>query len=200
MNCGALATELTNEKCNFWHFRFDGHVVDEGRAARIKSLPADLNQGLSAEPGLSVRPVGPARRQDLPGQAPARRPGGRRRADPARQRSGFLALHHQDQGVGRAGADHRQLGPGHEPADQGRRRCRRRPALLHLLCASGRRADRDRCRRREPRVVGDGVQRQRARSIGKRSRGRPRRLPRQARVRFLRRSASAPSSTCSRRP
>ncbi|MBN8898236.1 MAG: ABC transporter substrate-binding protein, partial [Rhodospirillales bacterium] len=22
LNCGALATELTNEKCDFWHFRF----------------------------------------------------------------------------------------------------------------------------------------------------------------------------------
>ena len=44
----------------------------------------------------------------------------RRRADPARQGQGFLALRQQDQGVRRAGADHRQLGPGPEPADQGR--------------------------------------------------------------------------------
>jgi branched-chain amino acid transport system substrate-binding protein len=26
INCGAIATELTNEKCSFWHFRFDAHV------------------------------------------------------------------------------------------------------------------------------------------------------------------------------
>jgi branched-chain amino acid transport system substrate-binding protein len=26
INCGAVATELTNEKCSFWHFRFDAHV------------------------------------------------------------------------------------------------------------------------------------------------------------------------------
>ena len=26
LNYGALAPELTNEKCNFWHFRFDSHV------------------------------------------------------------------------------------------------------------------------------------------------------------------------------
>jgi branched-chain amino acid transport system substrate-binding protein len=26
VNCGAVATELTNEKCSFWHFRFDAHV------------------------------------------------------------------------------------------------------------------------------------------------------------------------------
>ena len=26
INCGAVATKLTNEKCSFWHFRFDVHV------------------------------------------------------------------------------------------------------------------------------------------------------------------------------
>ena len=41
INCGQLATELTNEQCSFWHFRFTGSV--EMRAvARIKSLPKDL--------------------------------------------------------------------------------------------------------------------------------------------------------------
>jgi len=43
LNCGALATELTNEQCNFWHFRFAGSV--EQRAyARIKTLPADVKK------------------------------------------------------------------------------------------------------------------------------------------------------------
>jgi branched-chain amino acid transport system substrate-binding protein len=41
LNCGALATELTNEQCDFWHFRFSGSV-DMRTAARIKALPADL--------------------------------------------------------------------------------------------------------------------------------------------------------------
>jgi len=27
VNCGAVATELTNELCSFWHFRFDAHVA-----------------------------------------------------------------------------------------------------------------------------------------------------------------------------
>src|SRR4030088_2017581 len=41
LNCGQLATELTNEQCSFWHFRFVGSV--EMRAvARIKSLPTTL--------------------------------------------------------------------------------------------------------------------------------------------------------------
>jgi branched-chain amino acid transport system substrate-binding protein len=26
LNCGALATELTNEKCDYWHFRFTGNI------------------------------------------------------------------------------------------------------------------------------------------------------------------------------
>jgi branched-chain amino acid transport system substrate-binding protein len=43
LNCGALATELTNEKCDFWQFRFAGNV--EMRAvARIKALPKDIKK------------------------------------------------------------------------------------------------------------------------------------------------------------
>src|SRR6201985_3267260 len=43
LNCGALASELTNEKVDFWPFRFAGSV-DMRAAARIKSLPADLKK------------------------------------------------------------------------------------------------------------------------------------------------------------
>jgi branched-chain amino acid transport system substrate-binding protein len=43
LNCGALATELTNEKCDFWQFRFAGSV--EMRAAtRVKSLPESVKK------------------------------------------------------------------------------------------------------------------------------------------------------------
>jgi branched-chain amino acid transport system substrate-binding protein len=43
MNCGALATELTNEHCDFWQFRFTGNV--EMRAvARVKALPKDVTK------------------------------------------------------------------------------------------------------------------------------------------------------------
>src|SRR3954469_11730165 len=43
INCGQLATELTNEQCSFWHFRFIGSV--EMRAvARIKSLPESVKK------------------------------------------------------------------------------------------------------------------------------------------------------------
>jgi len=43
LNCGALATELTNEQCDFWHFRFSGSV-DMRAAARIRALPADVKK------------------------------------------------------------------------------------------------------------------------------------------------------------
>jgi len=43
LNCGALATELTNEQCDFWHFRFSGSV-EMRAAARIKALPADVKK------------------------------------------------------------------------------------------------------------------------------------------------------------
>ncbi|HET6184420.1 MAG TPA: branched-chain amino acid ABC transporter substrate-binding protein [Acetobacteraceae bacterium] len=44
LNCGALATELTNAPlCNFWHFRFTGSVQQRAYA-RIKSLPADVKK------------------------------------------------------------------------------------------------------------------------------------------------------------
>jgi branched-chain amino acid transport system substrate-binding protein len=41
LNCGQLATELTNEQCSFWHFRFIGSV-DMRAVARIKSLPQSV--------------------------------------------------------------------------------------------------------------------------------------------------------------
>ena len=161
LNCGAVATELTNEKCSFWHFRFDLHVGMKAEVM-VRALPKDvtkvylLNQDYLF--GQSVQRDVKA----YPRQAAARHSGRRRRVDPARQDQGFLALHHQDQGLGRAGPADRQLGPRHEPADQGRRRCRRSicattPIYAHL--AGG--ADRDRCRRRQQVCCGDGVQRKR---------------------------------------
>jgi branched-chain amino acid transport system substrate-binding protein len=43
LNCGQLASELTNDNCSFWHFRFIGSV--EMRAvARIKSLPQSVKK------------------------------------------------------------------------------------------------------------------------------------------------------------
>ena len=119
VNCGAVATELTNEKCSYWHFRMDAHVGMKAETM-VRALPKDvtkvylLNQDYLF--GQSVqRDV-----KTFLDQAAARRQGGRRRADPARQGEGLLALHHQGQGLGRPGPAHRQLGPRHDAADQGR--------------------------------------------------------------------------------
>ncbi len=43
LNCGALATELTNEQCDFWQFRFTGNV-EMRAAARIRALPPEVKK------------------------------------------------------------------------------------------------------------------------------------------------------------
>jgi branched-chain amino acid transport system substrate-binding protein len=58
LNCGALAKELTNEKCDFWHFRFDGNTEQRAEAL-IRTLPNDLKSVYLINPdylyGQSVR-------------------------------------------------------------------------------------------------------------------------------------------------
>ncbi len=41
LNCGALADELTNEQCDFWHFRFAGNVGMRAQTL-VAALPKDL--------------------------------------------------------------------------------------------------------------------------------------------------------------
>jgi branched-chain amino acid transport system substrate-binding protein len=43
VNCGAVATELTNEKCSFWHFRFDAHVAMKAEVL-VRALPKDVTK------------------------------------------------------------------------------------------------------------------------------------------------------------
>lgn len=43
VNCGAVATELTNEQCSFWHFRFDLHVGMKAEVM-VRSLPKDVTK------------------------------------------------------------------------------------------------------------------------------------------------------------
>lgn len=38
LNCGAVATELTNAQCSFWHFRFDLNVAQKAEVM-VKALP-----------------------------------------------------------------------------------------------------------------------------------------------------------------
>jgi branched-chain amino acid transport system substrate-binding protein len=41
VNCGAVATELTNEKCSFWHFRFDANVAMKAEVM-ARALPKEI--------------------------------------------------------------------------------------------------------------------------------------------------------------
>ena len=43
LNCGAVATELTNEQCSFWHWRFDLHVAMKAEVM-VRALPKDVTK------------------------------------------------------------------------------------------------------------------------------------------------------------
>jgi branched-chain amino acid transport system substrate-binding protein len=43
INCGAVATELTNEKCSFWHYRFDLNVAQKAEVM-ARALPKEITQ------------------------------------------------------------------------------------------------------------------------------------------------------------
>ena len=43
VNCGAVATELTNEKCSFWHFRFDIHAAMKAETM-VRALPKEVTK------------------------------------------------------------------------------------------------------------------------------------------------------------
>ncbi len=43
LNCGAVATELTNEQCSFWHFRFDLHVAMKAEVM-VRAIPQDVKK------------------------------------------------------------------------------------------------------------------------------------------------------------
>lgn len=43
INCGAIATELTNDQCSFWHFRFDLNGEQKVEAL-VRALPKDIKK------------------------------------------------------------------------------------------------------------------------------------------------------------
>ena len=43
INCGAVATELTNEKCSFWHYRFDANVAQKAEVI-VRALPKEVTK------------------------------------------------------------------------------------------------------------------------------------------------------------
>ncbi len=62
LNYSAVDPVLTNERCSFWHFRFDAHA-DMRVTALMQVLQDDksLQARLPDRPGLQLRPVGAAR-------------------------------------------------------------------------------------------------------------------------------------------
>ena len=111
LNYSAVDPILTNEKCSFWHFRFDAHA-DMRMAALMEVLKDDksVKQRLPDRAGLQLRPGGAAR-----GAPPARRCSAPMCRSPATNcirsaHEGLRALRGQDQGQRRPGRDHRQLG------------------------------------------------------------------------------------------
>ncbi|MBU6272477.1 MAG: branched-chain amino acid ABC transporter substrate-binding protein [Betaproteobacteria bacterium] len=43
INCGAVATELTNDKCSFWHFRYDLNVAQKAETL-VRALPQNIKK------------------------------------------------------------------------------------------------------------------------------------------------------------
>src|SRR6201991_3066789 len=43
LNCGAVAPELSNEQCSFWHFRFDLHAAMKAEVM-VRALPKEVTK------------------------------------------------------------------------------------------------------------------------------------------------------------
>ena len=133
LNFSAVDPILTNEKCSFWHFRFDAHA-DMRMAALMevmredKALKSVYLIGQDYSFGQAVLREG----QEAVGRAAPRCGGGGRRAAPGGPRQRLCALRRQDQEQ-RAGGGHRQLGQRPDPAGESRPRGGLRRQLLHLL-------------------------------------------------------------------
>jgi len=104
-----VATELTNEQCSFWHFRFDLHVGMKAEVM-VRALPEDRDEGLFDHQDYLF---GQSVQREVKNISPKLRPTSRcgREIDPARQDQGLLALSHQDQASGAQALPDRQLGP-----------------------------------------------------------------------------------------
>jgi branched-chain amino acid transport system substrate-binding protein len=111
LNYSAVDPVLTNEKCSFWHFRFDAHA-DMRMAALMEVIRDDRSVksvyliGQDYSFGQSV--LREARRQ-LGAQRPDMQIVGDE-LHPVGAGEGLSALRRQDQVQWRAGRDHRQLG------------------------------------------------------------------------------------------
>ena len=147
-NCGAVATELTNEKCSFWHFRFDAACRHEGRGDGPRAAQG-RDQGLPAQPGLPVRPVGAARREGFLAKL---RPDVQVVGDeliPLGKVKDFSPYITKIKASGAQALLTGNWGPDMNLLIKAGVDAGARHPLLHVLCPSGRRRHRDRCRRRQ---------------------------------------------------
>ena len=186
INCGAVATELTNEKCSYWHFRMDAHVGMKAETM-VRALPKDvtkvylLNQDYLF--GQSVQ-------RDIKTFLAKVRPDVKVVGDeliPLGKVKDFSPYITKIKASGAQALHHRQLGPGHDAPDQGGHGLGPRHPLLHDVRAPGRRRHRDRARRQRQGALGHGLPREhRGRDRQDRHRGLDQAVPLPARLRLLR--------------
>ncbi len=186
VNCGAVATELTNEKCSFWHFRMDAHVGMKAETM-VRALPKDvtkvylLNQDYLF--GQSVQ-------RDIKAFLGKLRPDVKVVGDeliPLGKVKDFSPYVTKVKASGRPGPPDRQLGPGHDAPDQGGHGHRPRHPLLHDVRAPRRRRHRDRPRRQRQGALGHVLPREhRGGDRQDRHRGLDQAVPLPARLRLLR--------------
>ena len=111
LNYSAVDPALTNEKCNFWHFRFDANadikmdaltdvIAANQDVGKVYIIGQDYSFG-KAVAAAAVKFLGEKRPDiEIVGNE----------LHPDRQGQGLHALCHQDQVLGRRCRDHRQLG------------------------------------------------------------------------------------------
>ena len=157
LNYAAVDPDLTNEKCTFWHFRFDADtsMKMEALTAFMKDQPKIKKVYLINQNYSHGQQVAKFFKEGLARKRPDVKIVGDD-LHPLGQVKDFAPYVAKIKAVGRRHDRHRQLGPGPDAADQGAERRRPEGADLHLL------------RRRHRHAHGPGR--------GRRSRGLPDRL------------------------
>ena len=149
INCGAVATELTNEKCSFWHFRFDLHVGMKAEVM-VRALPKDVTKVYLINQDYLF---GQSVQRDVKAYLGKLRPDIQVVGDeliPLGKIKDFSPYLTKIKASGAQALLTGNWGPDMNLLIKAGVDAGARSALLHLLRPSGGRADRDRCRRRQP--------------------------------------------------
>ena len=150
-NYAAVDPVLTNDKCSFWHFRWDANsdIKMEALTNYMKTVPSIKNVYLINQDYSFGESVRSAAKAMLAAKRPDIKIVGDETASAAEDHR-FRALHRQDQGIRRRHRRDRQLGPGFCAAAEGGRRRRAEGELVHLLCRRHRWPDRDQAGQPQP--------------------------------------------------